>query len=193
MPLPQQPHHWYTPAEIADLLGGTPSGDAFRAACPAHKSDNPQSLKIIQGEARDGTPMTLLHCFANQCSVDSICEALGIPLAGLWCVRPDAPRRSRDNTRSVAKRVSRARELGEPPPLMSQDDIAQVMLEEMIVSDPDFLPECAGSRETLWRLWRDPERKRGLLQAINAAEYNSKELLDSLAREWGGCHDRATL
>jgi 5S rRNA maturation endonuclease (ribonuclease M5) len=61
---------------IALALGGTRSGDGWKARCPAHEDDK-ASLSI--GEGRDGK--TLLRCFAN-CSFEQIRDAL--QREGLW-------------------------------------------------------------------------------------------------------------
>ena len=81
-------HHWYTPAECASLLGGTPHGERFRAPCPVHGGSNPTALGIAQGRDRDGNPMTLLHCFARNCAVEDICAAMGIEVKDLFCIHP---------------------------------------------------------------------------------------------------------
>ena len=66
MPVPGQspvPHHWYTPAECAALLGGTPHGERFRAPCPVHGGSNPTALGIAQGRDRRGQPDDLAALF----------------------------------------------------------------------------------------------------------------------------------
>src|SRR5262245_12363288 len=81
-------HIWYTPAECAALLHAAKHGDHWRAPCPAHGGDNRQSLAIKEGRDRDGQPMTLLHCFAQQCTVADICQAMGIAVCNLFCTQP---------------------------------------------------------------------------------------------------------
>ena len=56
---------------VRALLGGTPHGERFRAPCPVHGGSNPTALGIAQGRDRAGNPMTLLHCFARDCSVET--------------------------------------------------------------------------------------------------------------------------
>ena len=43
------PHHWYTPAECASLLGGTPHGERFRAPCPVHGGEIPRRSGLPRG------------------------------------------------------------------------------------------------------------------------------------------------
>ena len=77
------------PAECAALLGGKPHGERLRAPCPVHGGSNPTALGIAQGRDRDGNPMTLLHCFAQDCPVEDICAAMGIEVKDLFCIHPD--------------------------------------------------------------------------------------------------------
>jgi len=69
--------------EIISLRTGKPakkSGMGYSTCCPAHHDKNP-SLSISEGS--DGK--ILLHCFFG-CTVDSICEALGLKISDLFVV-----------------------------------------------------------------------------------------------------------
>ena len=57
----------------------------FRARCPGHGGSNPTSLHVSE----DAEGNALLHCFAHNCSAETICERLGISLADLFV--PGAP------------------------------------------------------------------------------------------------------
>ena len=175
----ETPHHWYSPSELATRLDARPAGDGWRARCPAHAGDNPAALSIREGVSADGTPLTLLHCFVADCDIAAICAALAIPLAGLWCVRPDAPRRTRENTRSVARTVqTRA-----PQAPLSRDDIAEILLCEMIPSDPQWFWSCQGAQETCWRLGLSVPRRFRLSAAFAQAGWRVADVWHRLTRE----------
>ena len=176
-----QSHHWIAPNEIAALLDATPHGQTWRARCPAHGGDNPQSLHIAEGVARDGTPLTLLYCYAHQCSVQDICAALAIPLTGLWCIRPHAPARPRGHKQPALPPRKKGDHTAYTP-----DDLAEAMLAEMLVSDPVFLAKCPGARETLWRLGQEPARKRVLFTALEEARQSPRAVWATLVAEYGG-------
>jgi len=55
---------------IAEVLGGSPSGNGWMACCPAH-DDNSPSLSI--SEANNGK--VLVNCFSG-CSQDAVIAAL---------------------------------------------------------------------------------------------------------------------
>jgi hypothetical protein len=67
-----------------------PRGKAydFRARCPVHGGDNPQSLHVSIGA--DGR--AVLYCFARQCPAEEICAALRLSVADLF---PDGHHRAR--------------------------------------------------------------------------------------------------
>ena len=174
-------HHWHSPAEIAAQLDATQHGTTWRARCPAHGGDNPQSLHIAEGVARDGTPLTLLYCHAHQCSAADICAALGIPVTGLWCIRPDAPARPR----GYVKPHLPPRKKGDHAAYTS-DDLAEGMLIEMLVSDPAWFATCVGARETCWRLGQEPARKYRLSAAMATAGLRVLDQWAQLASEAHG-------
>jgi hypothetical protein len=77
-----------------------PKGKAhdFRARCPVHGGDNPQSLHVSVGA--DGR--AVLYCFARQCPAEEVCAALGLQVVDLF---PDGHRNAR---RSSLRPVRRA-------------------------------------------------------------------------------------
>lgn len=74
-----------TAERIADRLHARLSGDGWIACCPAHEDRSP-SLSIREGD--DGR--TLIHCHAG-CSVESICDAMGIRVSDLFPHSPSTP------------------------------------------------------------------------------------------------------
>lgn len=182
-PLPS-PHHWYTPAECAALLGGQAHGNRWRAPCPAHSGSNPTALGIAQGRDRDGNPMTLLHCFAQDCSVEDICAAIGIEVKDLFCIHPTFARAHRHAPRSRSPRLAQLRRQTTP---LTPDEIAQIMLEEMIVSDPQWIQDCAPARAKMWALAQASPKARALLsRALHAAHLSPSAFWDALRREQEG-------
>ena len=182
------PHHWYTPAECAALLGGKPHGERFRAPCPVHGGSNPTALGIAQGRDRDGNPMTLLHCFARDCPVEDICAAMGIAVKDLFCIHPDYARANRHAPRARSPRIDRLRHAGEP---LTPDDIAQVMLEEMIVSDPQWIETCAPARAKMWELAQaSTAARRQFFQVLRTAGLDPTAFFETLRTECGAhpCH-----
>jgi hypothetical protein len=175
-----QRHIWYTPAEIAAWLDGKQHGKQWRARCPVHGGDNASAMGIAQGRDRQGNPMTLLHCFAHQCAIEDICAALGIEVRNLFCVHPLYARNAPPRGRSP--RISRLAALE----IVKPDDIAQVMLEEMIVSDPDFIQTCAPARAKTWELAsRSAHAKAKLTQALHTSGIHPARFLTVLEQEQG--------
>ena len=64
-------------AVLTRLRGVGRSGDAWMARCPAHEDSDP-SLSIREAENK-----LLVHCFAG-CSVEAICNAMGLKVADLF-------------------------------------------------------------------------------------------------------------
>jgi hypothetical protein len=58
----------------------------FRARCPVHDGDNPQSLHVTIGV--DGR--AVVYCFARRCPVEAIASALGLAVTDMF---PDGHRR----------------------------------------------------------------------------------------------------
>lgn len=177
MPL-KDTHHWYSPGEIATLLDARPYKDTWRGRCPAHGGDNLTSLHIAEGVARDGAPMTLLHCFAHHCSIDAICAALGLPIAGLWAVRLDAPRKPY----RAMPFVMPPRQKGDHTPYAS-DDIIEMFLHEEIQTDTAWFLTCIGARHDCWRLGQEIQRKFRLSASMAAAGLLVTQQWTDLARE----------
>ena len=98
--VPKEPEDHGSTARVLALLDAvSPSGDGWRARCPAHDDEHP-SLSIAEGE--DGR--CLLHCHAG-CSVPSIVAALGLELTDLF---PDGVR----GRRAASRLVHRAEHVG---------------------------------------------------------------------------------
>jgi len=176
-------HRWYRPEDIAAMLDGVKHGEKWRACCPAHGGENQQALGIGEGKDREGNPMTLLHCFAHDCPIEDICAALGIGVKDLFCIHPTYAREHRNVPRAKSPRIDRLRTMQET----NADVIAQIMLEEMIVSDPAFIQECAPARQKMWELAQaSHEARTRLTLALQAAHILPTPFWDALARECGG-------
>jgi hypothetical protein len=174
-------HQWYTPADCAALLGGMPHGDTYRARCPVHGGENPQALSIRLGTDRRGNPVTRLHCFAHNCDVRDICQAMGLTLSNLFSVHTITADHT-DQTLPPAQspRIARLQQMQEP----TADDIAQVLLEEMIVSDPAFIQACAPARQKLWELAQaSPKARAHFTKAFEHAHISPWEFWRRLAEE----------
>jgi hypothetical protein len=143
------PHVWYTPEDCASRLQATRHGAQWRARCPAHAGDNPTSLAISAGEDKNGNPVTLLYCFAHQCSVEDICAAMGIQVVNLFCIQLAYGTATRNVPRARSPRIQQLKKGEEPA---TSDEIAQILLEEMIVSDPEWIQTCQPARQKMWAL-----------------------------------------
>ena len=75
---------------------------------------------------------------------------------------PTFARANRHAPRSRSPRLERLRHAAGP---LTPDEIAQVMLEEMIVSDPQWIEECAPARAKMWELAQASPRARAQLSA----------------------------
>lgn len=181
-----QDHHWYTPAECAALLEGVAHGDKWRAACPVHGGENRQALGIAQGRDREGNPVTLLHCFAHHCPVEDICAAIGISVKNLFCIHPAYAREHRNAPRAQSARTTHIKQAQEP---LTPDAIAEILLAEMIVSDPQWIQACAPARKKLWELAQTPSTRASLTQALQSARLSPAFFWNTLAQEYGGTHD----
>ena len=168
---PAEPRHiWYSPERVAEMLDATRHGKDWRAACPAHGGESPHALAITEGRDRYGNPMTLLYCFAHQCPIEEITRALGIDVRQLFSVHPDYVREHATKQRTRSPRIDRLRSMTHPG---TQDDIALVMLEEMIVSDPAWIETCAPARAKMWELAQGSLLARSHLNdALEAAHIN---------------------
>ena len=181
------PHVWYTPADCSAMLLGMRHGDHYRAPCPLHPG-NPTSLSIREGKDRHGHPCTLMKCFAHDCAIEDICAAMGIELRNLFCVHPDYARANRHVPRAHSPRIDRLKTMEEPTP----DEIAAILLEEMIVSDPAWIQECAPARQKMWELaQQSPRNRECFTQALRQVRINALRFWDTLAREQEGASDGA--
>ncbi len=158
-------HYWASPADIASQLDAVPHSGHWRARCPAHGGDNPQSLRIAQGTDKYGHPCTLLKCFAHDCDIRDICAALGIALQNLFCIHPKYAKKTQYAPRAKGPGIARLATLDAPSP----DDLAESMLCEMIPDDPLFILECLPARKALYRLAQEPERQARLFAALKRA------------------------
>jgi hypothetical protein len=78
--------------------------------------------------------------------------------------------------------VERLKALEEP----SADEIAQIMLEEMIVSDPAWIQECAPARQKMWELAQaSSESFRQLRKAVLQSGLEPNEFWQALEAEQG--------
>ena len=103
-------HGGQTPVElILSLLQNvTKTGDGWKACCPAHEDSNP-SLSIKEGA--DGR--VLVHCHAAACTIDQICEKVGLKTADLF---PKSPPVSTSTEPRRSQRKEGNRRPGEPKP-----------------------------------------------------------------------------
>jgi hypothetical protein len=69
----------------------------FRARCPAHNGDNPTSLHVVEGVDR----RVVVHCFARQCELREVAEALGLSASDFF---PDGHYRARRQPLRPVKR-----------------------------------------------------------------------------------------
>jgi hypothetical protein len=162
---------------------GVKHGKEWRAPCPVHGGDSTTCLSIGEGVDRYGYPMTLLHCFAHECAVEDICAEMGIEVKNLFCVQQHYAREIQRAPRARSPRIARLRQMEEPTP----DEIAQILLEEMIVSDPAFIEECAGARQKMWELAQaSPHARAALTAALVHASYIPSTFWAQLAHEQRG-------
>jgi hypothetical protein len=179
-PDPPHAHIWFTPHQIAVILDGRQRGSQYRAKCPAHDGDNPESLSIREGKDKNNNPCTLLHCFAQGCKVEDICAAMGIPVRCLFAIQEEYGRATRDGLRAHSPRINRLKSLEEPSP----DEIAQILLEEMIVSDPAWIQECTPAREKMWELAEaSPKARAALTRALREAGFRPTLFWEQLTQD----------
>lgn len=181
-------HRWYSPADCAALLLGTAHGsrNSYRAPCPAHDGDNPQSLHIWLATDPRGYDVTRLYCHAHQCDIRDICAAMGIALHNLYSARPAYSQMMRHFPAAHSPRIAQLKTIEEP----TSDEIAQVMLEEMIatdVSDPPWIQTCVPARQKMWALAQgSPERRVALTNALKTARLNPARFWSQLASDMRG-------
>lgn len=183
--MPTEPHVWYTPADLATLLDGRQHGKSWRSRCPAHSGDNPQALSLSEGIDKYGHPMTLVKCFAHECDIRDICAALGIALRNLFCIHPDYAQANHYAPRATSSRIDRLKTMQEPSP----DEMAQILLEEMIVSDPEWIQSCQPARAKLWELGQSSLKRMTFFQALTDAGIPARAFWSTLAAEEGARED----
>jgi hypothetical protein len=177
-------HVWYTPSDCAAMLEATPHGERWRARCPAHGGDNCEALGIAQGRDSYGNPITLLHCFAHDCPIEDICAAMGIKVRNLFCIHPHYAKATRNQPRTKSPRIDKLRHATAP---YTSDEIAQLLLEEMIVSDPAWIQECVPAREMLWKLASaSPQAREAFTRALREARLTPSRFWATLARDCEG-------
>ena len=104
---------------------------------------------------------------------------MGIEVKDLFCIHPDFARVTRHVPRARSPRVNRLRTVQDPPP---PDEIAQVLLEEMIVSDPQWIQECAPARAKMWEFAQASHTTRARFsQALKKAGFIPAMFWDGLA------------
>lgn len=178
-------HRWYTPADCAAMLLAVKHGDQWRAPCPVHGGESTDALSIRQRTDRYGNPATYLHCFAHHCHIEDICAAMGIELRNLFSIHPVYAEKTRHVPRAHSPRINRLKAMEEP----TQDEIAQILLEEMIVSDPEWIQTCAPARQKMWELAQDSHVKRAFITALEAAHIVQRPFWETLRAEYGGSHE----
>jgi hypothetical protein len=177
---PPPEHRWYSPADCAALLSGVKHGDQWRAPCPVHGGESTDALSIRQVTDRYGNPKTSLHCFAHDCAIEDICAEMGIEVRQLYSIQPEYARATRYVPRAKSPRIDKLKRMEEPTP----DEIAQILLEEMIVSDPAFIQECAPARQKLWELAQgSPRCQAALTKALQHAGLHPMSFWTTLADE----------
>ncbi len=175
-----EPHRWYTPADCSALLLGVKHGKGYRALCPVCRDPRNDALSIREGIDKYGHPMTLLHCFAQDCEIQDLCAAMGIEVRNLFCIHPDYAKATRNTPRANSPRIDRLKAMEEPEP----DEIAQILLEEMIVSDPAWIQECTPARQKMWELASaSPKAKEALTKALYQAHLIPTAFWHTLAAE----------
>src|SRR5262245_32461460 len=176
-------HCWYTPDDCADLLQAVKHGTGWRARCPVHGGDNPQSLHIWASTDQYAHPMTSIYCHAQHCARADLCAALGIEERQLYSFDPRANGRSLGLPAGRSPRIAKLKGLPNPTP----DDIVQAILEEEIVADPEWIETCAPARKKLWELAQQtPEIKGAFTRALVAAHLVPSVFWKTLAREYEG-------
>jgi hypothetical protein len=164
------------------MLLAMPHGATWRAPCPIHGGDSTTALRISEGRDRYGNPCTLIHCFARGCDIQDICDYLGIHLRNLFSIHPDYARQTKNVPRSRSPRIERLKAMQDA----TGDDVAQILLEEMIVSDPTFIQECQPARQKMWELaQRSAHARDALNRALREAHLLPSRLWEQLRREYG--------
>ena len=105
---------------------------------------------------------------------------MGIEVRELFCIHPDYARTTRNAPRARSPRIDRLRWLEEP----TSDDIAQVLLEELIVTDPEFIQTCTPARQKMWEIaTASPKAKEALTKALYHGHLSPAPFWTTLAAE----------
>jgi hypothetical protein len=176
-------HRWYTPADCAALLLAVKHGDQWRAPCPVHGGESTDCLSIRQVIDRYGNPKTSLHCFAHDCDIEDICAEMGIEVRQLYSIQPDYAKATKHVPRAKSPRIDKLKQMEEPTP----DEIAQILLEEMIVSDPAFIQKCAPARAKMWEIAQASHGAReAFTRALREAHVIPARFWEQMRNERGG-------
>jgi hypothetical protein len=176
---PSPEHRWYTPADCAAILLAGPSGEGYRGPCPVHRGDSTDALHIFQGTDKYGHPKTILYCHAHQCPRAAICAEMGIHVKNLYAIQPAYAKATQHLPRAHSPRIARLKHMEDPSP----DEIEQILLEEMIVSDPAWIETCAPARAKMWELAQaSPKAHAAFTRALRDAHLNPLTFWDVLAR-----------
>ena len=163
---PPPDHHWYTPADCALLIPGARQyGNSWRAPCPAHHGKK-LNLHLWEDTDPQGFRYTRLYCHSQHCDIRALCEALALEMSDLY----ELPRRYRDSMgrfpRAQSPRVARLKTMEEPTP----DEVAQILLEEMIATGAE-LGEL--ERQKVWTLAQaSPKARARFTKALEQAHNN---------------------
>src|SRR5215510_2490761 len=112
---PPPPHHWFTPAQCAAMLDARQHGSSWRARCPVHGGDNPDSLHIWEDVDAYGYPRTALYCHAHQCSRSDLCAVMGIEVRDLYSTPANTCTTSR-LPRGKSPRIAKLEQMDDPTP-----------------------------------------------------------------------------
>jgi hypothetical protein len=129
------------------MLDGRHHGSSWRARCPVHGGDNPDSLHIWEDVDAYGYPRTALYCHAHQCSRSNLCAVMGIEVRDLYSMPANTYTTSR-LPRGNSPRIAKLAQMEAPTP----DEVIQVILEDEIIADPQWIETCTPAREKLWEL-----------------------------------------
>jgi hypothetical protein len=161
-------------------------GVTWRAPCPIHGGDSTTALRISEGRDRYGNPCTLIHCFARGCAIEDLCDYMGIHLRNLFSIHPDYARATQHVPRSRSPRIERLKAMQDA----TGDDVAQVLLEELIVSDPSFIQECEPARAKLWALAQaSPKAHEAFSRTLEQAKLSPLKFWHQLAHDMRGKAD----
>jgi hypothetical protein len=183
MASPSPAHRWYTPEDCAALLLAVKHGDSYRGPCPVHGGDNTTALHITLRTDKYGHPCTGIRCYTQRCHILDICAYMGIALRNLFSIHPEYAKTTQYAPRAHSPRLDRLKTMPEP----TSDAIMQILLEELIVSDPAFIQECTPARQAMWAVAQaSPAAKERLTTALRHGQLIPSQFWAALATEMGG-------